>query len=82
MDYRTDRKRLLRCVAVEKNLYIYDNKRNKKTEKSFSDAGEWSPVCAVSEDEKYFICADSKSGTVYYIDLGTDEKNRCPRGYI
>ena len=69
--------------AVEqskKTLYIYDKKGNKKTEKSFSDAGEWSPVCAVSEDEKYFIYADSKSGTVYYIDLGTDEKKTLSEG--
>lgn len=64
----------------KKTLYLYDKTGNKKSEKTFSGAGQWSPVCGVSEDEKYFICADSKSGTVYYSELGTDEEKTLSEG--
>lgn len=59
---------------TEKTLYLYDNEGNKKSEKSFSGTGEWSPVCAVSEDERYFILTEAQSGTVYYTDLSTGEE--------
>lgn len=65
---------------TEKTLYLYDKSGKQKLKKTFSGARQWSPVCGVSEDEKYFIYADSKSGTVYYCELGTGEEKTLSEG--
>lgn len=65
---------------AKKTLYLYDKAGKLKLEKSFSDEGQWSPVCAVSEDEKYFVCTDSVSGTVYYCELSRGEEKTLSEG--
>lgn len=65
---------------AKKTLYLYDKAGKQKFKKSFSDEGQWSPVCAVSEDEKYFIRTDAVSGTVYCRDLSTGEEKTLSEG--
>ena len=65
---------------AKKTLYLYDKEGKLKSEKTFSGTGQWSPVCAVSEDEKYFVCTDSVGGTVYYRDLVTGEEKTLSEG--
>lgn len=65
---------------AKKTLYLYDKAGKLKFEKTFSGTGQWSSICAVSEDEKYFIYTDSVSGTVYYLELGTGEEKTLSEG--
>lgn len=65
---------------AKKTLYLYDKAGKQKLKKSFSGAGQWSPVCGVSEDEKYFIYTDSVSGAVYYCELSTGEEKTLSEG--
>lgn len=65
---------------AKKTLYLYDKAGKQKLKKTFSGEEHWSPVCAVSEDEKYFIYTDSVSGTVYYCELSTGEEKTLSEG--
>lgn len=63
--------------AVEqskKTLYIYDNSGKLKYKNIFSDNEEWSSVCAVSEDERYFVYTLAKNGAIYVFDRDTCEE--------
>lgn len=62
--------------AAEQNkkiLYIYDKSGKLKHAKNFSETEMWSPVCGLSEDEKYFIYTLSQTNEVYACNLQTDE---------
>lgn len=58
---------------LKKTLYVYDKSGKLKQEKTFSETEMWSPVCGLSEDEKYFIYTLPRTGEVYVCNLQTDE---------
>lgn len=58
----------------EKTLQIYDKAGKLKYENTFSDKEVWSPVCGVSEDEKYFIYTAAFNGDVYVYNLQNNTK--------
>lgn len=60
----------------EKTLQIYDKAGKLKYEKTFSDKEVWSPVCGVSEDEKYFIYTAAFNGDVYVYNLQNNTKKK------
>lgn len=57
----------------KKTVYLYDKSGECTFEKSFSDNNIWSPVCGVSEDEKYLIYTLSNSGGVCFYELKTGD---------
>ena len=57
----------------KKILYIYNKSGKLKHAKNFSETEMWSPVCGLSEDEKYFIYTLSRTSEVYACNLQTDE---------
>lgn len=60
----------------EKSLYIYDKSGKLKYEKIFSYTKAWSPVCAVSEDEKYFVYVFSEDSSILVYDLKTNTEKK------
>lgn len=59
---------------LSKSLYLYDKLGEVKFKKVFSDSKEWSQVCAVSEDEKYFVYTDLQDGAVFAYNLETEKQ--------
>ncbi len=57
----------------KKILYVYDKSGKLKHAKNFSETEMWSPVCGLSEDEKYFIYTLPRTNEVYACNLQTDE---------
>lgn len=59
---------------LSKSLYLYDKSGEVKYKKVFSDSKDWSQVCAVSEDEKYFVYITSQDGTVFAYDIESEQQ--------
>lgn len=59
---------------LSKSLYLYDKSGEVKYKKVFSDSKDWSQVCAVSENEKYFVYITSQDGTVFAYDIESEKQ--------
>lgn len=56
-----------------KTVFLYDRSGKVINEKSFDGSADWTSVCAVSDDENYFVYTDAPDGKIHIFDMTTGQ---------